>query len=112
MTLLDKVIEISSNLAFEIREISKCTQTSRTKFYIQTTLTDSVKELEKQNKKLNGYRNTLESPIELGEEINTVYDEIWAISEAIGEVQYHLMHNDILAALEVLDKINKSIKGR
>lgn len=112
MTLLDKVTEISSNLAFEIREISKCTQTSRTKFDIQTTLTDSVKELEKQNKKLNGYRNTLESPIELGEDINTVYDEIWAISEAIGEVQYHLMHNDMLAAFEVLDKINKSIKGR
>ena len=112
MTLLDKILGISSNLAFEIREISKCTQTSRTKFDIQTRLVDSVNELEKQNKKLNGYRNTLESPIELGEEINTVYDEIWAISEAIGEVQYHLMHNDILAALVVLDKINKSIKGR
>ena len=111
MTLLDKVTEIYSNLAFEIREITKCTQTSRTKTDIQTTLVDSVKELEKQNKKIDGYRNTLESPIELGEEINTVYDDLWAIAEAIGEAQYHLMHNDILNASEILCKVSESIKG-
>ena len=110
MTLLNKITEISSNLTFEIREISKCTQASRTKTYIQSTLVDSVKELEKQNRQLDGYRNTIESPIELGDKINTVYDELVAIAEAIGEVQYHLMHSDIASASAVLTKISKSIR--
>ena len=112
MTLLDKIIDISYNLSHESHQIERCTQPSRTKSDIQETLAVSLLNLKEQNKKLDGYRNTLERPIKLGDETNTIHDELLAIADAIGTAQYYLMKNDILNASAVLNDISKVISVR
>ena len=48
---------------------------------------------------------------ELGDPENTLRQDLWSIVEAIGDAQYHLMHNDILNASIVLSEISRVIKG-
>ena len=111
MTLLDKVTDIHANMSCDVRELSACKQVSRTKAYIQEAVSSLHEDLEKQVNRIDGYRNTLEHPIELGDPENTLRQDLWSIVEAIGDAQYHLMHNDILNASIVLSEISRVIKG-
>ena len=110
MTLLDKVNGYDLEVSRVIRDLEKCKQISRTKKEVVMIAENSVSTLSELEPKLSGYRNTFDT-IVVGEDRNTLYDDIQGIGDVIATAIYDICNDQSEKAANDLAVLNKYIRG-
>ncbi len=110
LNMLNKVTMLSHRLGDTERLLQKTQQVSRTKEEIRKMTLESEKAVAESKRRIAGYRSNL-NPVILGDEENTLYDDLSAIADEIGTVQYMLAHGKVREASEILVKVNLLIRG-
>ena len=98
--------DVSQGLLF----LDKSLPVSRTKAEMREYVESAKDALTSGRKRIDGPRNNL-IPFDINDENNTIYDDIQALINKLGDVQYDLMQNDTKSAAEHLHEAMFKIRG-
>lgn len=105
-----KISYTADDIRQSLLDLDKSLCVSRTKAEMREYIESAKEKLTAGEKRLDAPRNNLE-PFDIDKEDNTIYEDMQAILNKLGDVQYDLMQNDTRSASKHLHEAMAKIRG-
>lgn len=105
-----KILYVCNDIQKGIMDLDKSLCVSRTKAEMRDYIGSGKEKLSTCENRINGQRKAFE-PFDINREENTLYEDIQALLNKLGDIQYDLTQNDTKAAAEHLREAMIKIRG-
>lgn len=105
-----KILYVCNDIQKSIMDLNKSLCVSRTKAEMRDYIEAGKSKLSDCEKRVAGQRNNFE-PFDINREENTLYEDVQALLNKLGDIQYDLLQNDTKAAAEHLREAMLKIRG-